>query len=132
MERAMTENGQYVPCATYFHDSDCVEYVKHDSFTIYNRVDEFLTLIYDSTGLQLIGFKLKGFKNIFLKQLKPIYRLNHEQFLSLVSAIEAVCKEIGDSLADDEDRAQSYRAAANMAANDNVNLSGQNIRKIAA
>ena len=117
----------FAPCATYFHDSDCVEYVKSDSFSIYDRVDEFLTLIYDGTGKQLIGFKLKGFKNLFTKQLEPIYRLNGNQFLRVVSAIEAICVVLGEQLIDGDDRKLSYEAAANMAANDNVTLRGINI-----
>ena len=123
---------QYVPCATYYHDSDCVEYVRHDSLLIYSRVDEFLTLIYDRTGKQLIGFKLKGFKNIFTKQLRSLYRLNDQQFLGLVSAIEAICARLGDALIEDDDRKQSYKAALTLAANDNASLSGGYIKAIAA
>ena len=122
----------YVPCATYFHDSDCVEYVKRDSLLVYDRVDEFLTLIYDGTGKQLVGFKLKGFKNIFTKQLEPMYRLNNRQFVGLVPALEAVCKALGEQLDDDDDRKQSYRAAMDMAANDNVELSGNHLAALAA
>lgn len=127
----MNNNGQYVPCAIYFHDSDCVEYVRQDTFTIYDRVDQFLTLIYDDTGKLLVGFKLKGFKNIFTKQLKPIYRLNDQQFLSLVSAIEGICRELGDQFVDD-DRNRSYRAAKNLAEQDKVQLSSQYITALAA
>ena len=42
--------------------------------------------------------------------------------MSLVSAIEAICKLLGDSLFDDEDRASAYKAARKIAANDNVVL----------
>lgn len=122
----------YVPCATYFHDSDCVEYVKRDSFVIYDRVDEFLTLIYDGTGKQLLGFKLKGFKNIFTQRLAPMYRLNDRQFIGLVPALEAICQTLGDQLDNDDDRRQSYRAAIDIAANDNVQLSGQYVFDLAA
>lgn len=112
----------YRPTAVYFHDCDCVEYVKEDAFVIYDRVDQFLTLVYDRTQKQLVGFKLKGFKYIFTKALEENYRLSERQFLSLVSAIEAIAKIIGDQLFEDEDRARSYRAALKLAANDNVFL----------
>ena len=128
----MDEFGEYVPCATYFHDSDCVEYVKHDAFVIYDRVDEFLTLIFDKTAKNLVGFKLKGFKNIFTKQLAPMFKLNDKQFLRLVSAIEAICVQIGDDLSRDEVRRKSYQDAAAMAANDNVQLSGHHMQRLAA
>ena len=132
MASMMNNTGQYVPCATYFHDSDCVEYVKQDSFTIYDRVDEFLTLVFDETGKQLVGFKLKGFKNIFTKQLRPIYRLNNSQFLRLVSAIEAICVTLGEQLTADDERQRSYQAAAKMAVNDNVELPSQYMSALAA
>lgn len=112
----------YRPTALYYHDSDCVEYVKEDSFAIYDRVDEYLTLVYDQTGHILIGFKLKGFKYIFTKALAPAYRLNEQQFLSMASVIEAVCTLLGDDLFKDEKRASAYKAAKKIAANDNVEL----------
>ena len=132
MVEKMKNESQYTPCATYFHDSDCVEYVKYDAFTVYDRVDEFLTLIYDKTGKQLVGFKLKGFKNIFTQQLQPIFSLNDGQFLKLVSAIEAVCLVIGEKISNDDDRKRSYQAAASLAANDNVELRGTSIADLAA
>ncbi|MEQ8867940.1 MAG: hypothetical protein RLN94_22220 [Roseovarius sp.] len=131
MENA-SQFAAYVPCATYFHDSDCVEYVKRDSLLVYDRVDQFLTLIFDGTGKQLVGFKLKGFKNLFTKQLAPMYRLNNRQFVGLVPALEAICQVLGGQLEDDDDRKQSYRAAMDLAANDNVSLSGAHLAALAA
>ena len=113
---------QYTASAAFYHDSDCVEYIKVDAFVIYDRVDEFLTLIFDKTGKNLVGFKLKGFKNIFTQQLESIYRLNEKQFLRLASAIEVICVNLGDQLFADDDRKRSYQAAAELAANDNVEL----------
>jgi hypothetical protein len=111
---------EYQPVALYFHDSDCVEYVKEDCFSIYDRVDEYLTLIHDKTGRTLIGFKLKGFKYLFTKALEPAYRLNEKQFVSLASAIEAICTILGEALFKDEKRTLAYQAARKMA--DNVKL----------
>ena len=127
MTHVTTQNPQriaadYVPTAVYFSDSDCVEYVKEDSFTVYDRVDEFLTLIYDETKIRLIGFKLKGFKYFYQTHLKPLYALNDNQFLALVPILEAVCKEIGDQLIADDERVRAYKAAMKLAANDNVRL----------
>ena len=113
---------EYRPKAVYFHDSDLVEYVKEDLFVIYDRVDEFLTLIYDRTQKFAVGFKLKGFEFLLTKALKPQYRLSEEQFVSLVSAIEAIAQLIGEDLYKDEERQRCYRAALKIAANDNVFL----------
>ena len=112
---SMAVPDRYEPVAVYYHDSDCVEYVREDAFVIYDRVDEFLTLIHDRTGHQLLGFKLKGFKYIFMEKLEPIYRLNESQFLTLVSAIEAICSIVGGNLFEDERRAAAYQAARKMA-----------------
>jgi hypothetical protein len=88
----------YTPCAVYLLDSDCVEYVKEDAFCVYDRVDNFLTLIFDETGLTLIGFKLKGFKHIFDKHLKPLFKLHDYQFIDLVAVIETVFTQVGDKI----------------------------------
>ena len=53
--------GAYSPIAVYFVDSDCVEYVKEDALCVYDRIDNFLTLITDENQRNVIGFKLKGF-----------------------------------------------------------------------
>ncbi|TGQ45468.1 MULTISPECIES: hypothetical protein [unclassified Mesorhizobium] len=113
---------EHRPKAVYFHDSDCVEYVQEDGFVIYDRVDEFLTLIHDRTQKFVVGFKLKGFKFILTKSLAPSYRLSDKQFVSLVSAIEAIAEIVGDKLFEDEERARCYQAALKIAANDNVYL----------
>lgn len=111
----------YKKAAIYYHDSDCVEYVRNDQFCIYERVDGFLTLVQDGTG-NLIGFKLKGFKNVFTRLQKVTAKLSDGHFLPLISAIESVCAEMGDNMFDDPKRAEAYRAAYSLAANDNVRL----------
>ena len=110
--------------AVYFSDSDCVEYVKEDTFTIYDRVDDFLTLIFDETNLNVIGFKLKGFKHFFDNHLKPIFKLNDEQFVGMVSALEARCTDIGNRILDNDRKKRAYKAAMKIASNDNVRLDG--------
>lgn len=119
---ARAVQARYQPVALYFHDSDCVEYVREDGFSIYDRIDEYLTLVYDKTGRILIGFKLKGFKYLFTRALEPAYRLNEKQFVNLVSAIEAICTILGKTLFNDEKRTGAYKAAIKMADNDNVKL----------
>jgi hypothetical protein len=119
---AVLPTAPYQPVAVYFAESDCVEYVKEDTFCVYDRVDNFLTLIYDGTRAQLIGFKLKGFKSVFDTHLKSLYKLNDEQFVYLVSAIEAVCTTLGDKLFTDTRVEMAYKAARQLAANDDVQL----------
>lgn len=112
----------YSKAAIYYNDSDCVEYVRNDQFCIYERVDGFLTLVQDGAG-NLIGFKLKGFRNVFTRLQKTTTKLSEGHFLPLISAIENVCAELGDAMFDeDPKRAKAYRAAYELAANDNVRL----------
>ena len=118
-------SGRHQPAAVYFLDSDCVEYAREDVFCVYDRVDSFLTLVFDSAGEKLIGFKLKGFKNIFEKYIRP--RLRRDiQFVELVSAIQTVFTEAGDHLFRERSGRveQAYKAAMELAANDNVRLAG--------
>jgi hypothetical protein len=117
---------RYLPRAVYFVESDCVEYVKVDSFCVYDRVDGFLTLIFDKTSVNMIGFKLKGFKNIFDKHLRPLYKLHDMQFVDLVSAIEHVFTKVGDKAFADNDarRIDAYKAAWTLATTDKVQLEG--------
>ena len=115
---------EFQPRAVYFSDSDCVEYVKEDTFTVYERVDDFLTLIFDETKIDLVGFKLKGFKHFFDNHLKPLFKLNDEQFVTMVSVLEARCTEIGTKIVDDDRRKRAYMAARKLAAKDKVQLEG--------
>jgi len=122
----------YKPVALYFLESDCVEYVKQDTFCIHRRVDSFLTLIFDETKNNLIGFKLKGFKHVFDK-VKPLFELNDMQFVDLVPVIQFVFTQFGNQVfsVGDEERRLAYKAAINLAANDNVRLYGIDIKAAA-
>jgi hypothetical protein len=124
----MTTDPRLVPtpyerAAIYSYDADCVEYVRADVFCIYERIDERLTLIKDGTGHNLIGFKIKGFRNTF-ERLKAAYNLSDGRFVSLVSALEEIFTEIGDKIIQDPKVRAAYQAAYELAANDNVRLTG--------
>ncbi len=124
-----------MPQAIYFLDSDCVEYVKEDALCIYQRIDNFLTLIFDETQLTLVGFKLKGFKYVFQQHLKPLFELNDEQFITMASAIEVHFTAIGNEIfaRGEEARLRAYKAALKLASNDKVKLAtGAGLFKIAA
>jgi len=124
----------YAPVALYFLDSDCVEYVKEDTLCIYERVDGFLTLIFDETRINLIGFKLKGFKCVFDTFVKPLLELNDMQFVDLVPVIEYAFTQVGNHVfsVGDEQRKLAYKAALKLAANDNVRLYGADLKARAA
>ena len=81
-DKQLAADAGYKPAAIYHADSDCVEYVKCDSFCLYERVDGYLTLIKDATGHNLVGFKLKGFRNWF-EHIKTALRLSDNHFLPM-------------------------------------------------
>lgn len=101
------------PLAVYFADADCVEYVAEDTTCVYKRIDEFLTLIYDETAYIPIGFKLKGFRNCFLRH-KDELGLTDGDFVELVKVVECVCGELGEEKFGEETR-RAYQAAAKLA-----------------
>jgi len=111
----------YRPAAIYSFDADCVEYIKSDVFCLYERIDSRLTLIKDATGNTLIGFKIKGFRNTF-ERLKSAHDLSDGQFVSMITAIEAIYSEIGDQLTTEPRVRAAYQAAYQLAANDNVKM----------
>ena len=108
--------GQLVPVATYFDDSDCVEYIREDTVAIYRRIDEFLTLVFDETRITPIGFKLKGFKWIYNEHLKPNQLVRGVEFVELVPALEYVCTQVGAAMFEGDDKLRhAYGAAIKLA-----------------
>ncbi len=105
----------YEPTALYLDDADSVEYVRHDVACVYQRVDGFLTLVLDMKTREMNGFRLKGFRNFFLKHLKPKYQLLDDDFISLVSVIEEAVQVMGDKLISHPERKDAYRLARKMA-----------------
>jgi dTDP-glucose pyrophosphorylase len=112
--------GEYRPIAIYYHDSDCVEYAQHDVLCVYDRIDQFLTLITDETQKNVIGFKLKGFSKAVKEMLGT--NADQSQFLQLINVIESVCTQLGDDLFGDDDRQQAYDAAKKIASHNNLIL----------
>lgn len=115
-------SAQYVPAAVYLDDADSVEYVRRDVACVYRRVDGILTLVLDMKTRQLNGFRLKGFKNFFLKYLQPKYKLLDDDFVPLVSAIEEAIQVVGDQVMSDPQRRAAYRDARRMAHDDKVGI----------
>jgi hypothetical protein len=113
---------EYRGVAVYLEDADTVEYVRRDTACLYHRVDGILTLALDLETRQINGFRLKGFKNFFLKYLQPKYRLLDDDFIPLVSAIEQAIQVVGEEITRDPDRQKAYRQAKCMAHEDSVSI----------
>lgn len=112
----------YEPVALYFEEADIVEYVRKDVPCIHRRVDEMLTLVLDLHDRKVVGFTLKGFKNIYLRYLKDQHGLEDQHFVMLSNVIEEAAGIIGDGLFDAKEREAAYKEARELASADAVEL----------
>ncbi len=112
----------YKPVAIYLEDCDSVEYVNEDAICIYRRVDSFLTLIYDKTMIDLVGFKFKGAGWFYQNHLAKLPDFCNIDFVEFVKVIEALCTFLGDELIQNEKRQGAYKAVRKLAEREQVTL----------
>jgi len=112
---------QYSPVAVYYEDADTVEYIRKDTPCVNRRIDDFLTLTLSMDGRQAIGFRLKGFKNFYLRHFKQDGVGDRAHFLKLVSVIETATKLLGNKVFDDQ-RYAGYKQAYQIAKEDNATI----------
>jgi hypothetical protein len=112
----------YRPIAIYYEESDSVEFIRADVPCIYRRVDDFLTLVIDMDNRALIGFRLKGFKNFYIRHFAKLNRSIKPDFLSLVSVLEKIIEQFADDLIEDSRRQAAYQQAREMAYTENATL----------
>ncbi|MEM9100182.1 MAG: hypothetical protein AAGC79_16830 [Pseudomonadota bacterium] len=114
---------EYEKVAVYFPSMDYVDYIRNDGVAICERIDRFLTVMRNEDG-EMIGFKLKGIKNFFLKRLKPALSLEDEDFVYVKDMFVALATAMGDEMFPDDDkqrkRTQAYRNASRIAREDQV------------
>jgi hypothetical protein len=122
MSERTEEFCRYSPTAIYYETSDSLEYIRRDDPAVYRRVDEHLTLVLDLQDRSLLGFKLKGFRHLYLTYLMPKHHLKDKHFLSLITVLEDVMSVGGDALFEKAEREAAYRKAREIAAEDNVQL----------
>lgn len=114
----------YTAAAIYYDEADMVEYVRADVPSVATRVDNMLTLIHSMKRRdELIGFKLKGFKNFYLREVLPkVEAIGDEDFLMLVTVFETAIKKAADGLFEERQRKEAYQQARRMAFEDKVIL----------
>ncbi len=114
----------FVPCALYFDCMDYVEYIANDSTYIADRIDKHLTVLLDSTQNDVVGFRIKGFKALFNKHLKPLYDLTDKDFLPIIAVVTALIEELGDELLHgDAKRHRAYKKVLRLANDSKAALS---------
>jgi hypothetical protein len=115
-------SGRYDPVAIYYEDADMVEYIRQDVPCVNRRIDEFLTLTLDMRSREPISFKLKGFKNFYLRCLKnEAAGHDRDQFLALVGVLEKAIQVLGDNVFGKE-RQDAYDQARRIAKEDGATL----------
>jgi hypothetical protein len=117
-------HAEYVQSALYYADADTVEYVRKDGPCVHRRIDDMLTLTLDLNTRELVGFRVKGFRNFFINHLKPKYKLLDGDFIPLVSVLEQALELVGNTVCPTEDSVEAYRKARKMAHDDRVALEG--------
>ena len=119
-------NDAFQKAAVYYPGMDFLEYVAVDAVTVSDRIDEFLTLVWNRDQTEVVGFKLKGFRYFFENELKP--ELQEQDFIPLVKAIEKIFTRIGAELINAKNppkQLDGYLKAKELAVKDNVVLSNQ-------
>jgi hypothetical protein len=115
-------NTRYTPVAIYYEDADTVEYIREDVPSVHRRVDGFLTLTLGLGTRKPIGFRLKGFKNFYIRHLKTQQSSgDRDHFFALVKVIEKATELLGTQVFEDERRA-AYDQAHRIAEEDNAAL----------
>jgi hypothetical protein len=112
---------RYTPVAVYYEEADTVEYIRQDVPSVNRRIDGFLTLILDMTSRKPIGFRLKGFKNFYIRHIKDTEHEDRDEFLHLVRVIEKAIEVAGHKVFEKEKR-EAYDQACQIAKEDNASL----------
>lgn len=112
---------EYLPNAIYYADADTVEYVRRDVPCVQRRIDGILTLNFDLITRELVGFRVKGFRNFFLNHLKEKYQFLDGDFIALVSVLEQALQVVGHVCTSAE-CVDAYKKARKMAHEDRVAL----------
>jgi hypothetical protein len=113
---------RYTPAAIYYEEADSLEYVRADVPNVYRRVDQFLTLVLSMETRKPIGFRLKGFRNFYLRHLEPKYHLQERHFLLLIDVLQDALSEDGEAIVQATERSVGYRQALEIAQVDNVKI----------
>lgn len=132
---ALDVGQKYVKAAVYFPSMDYLDYAREDGIKIFERVDQFLTVIWNENG-EMIGFKLKGIRNFFLTKLKPALSLRDDDFVWVRDIFVALATDKGAEMFPDdnrkEERVVQYRRALKIATDDNVKIVAPDLELMAA
>lgn len=113
--------------ASYYDAMDFLEYVSLDETVVADRVDNFLTVLWNAEQTEVIGFRCKGFGYVFGEFVKPAMKLNDDDFNPIKFALEMIFTKAGEIIfdgvrIDDERRQSAYTESLALIRRDNVTL----------
>ncbi|MBK8200450.1 MAG: hypothetical protein IPK75_19045 [Acidobacteria bacterium] len=82
----------FKPSAKYNHGLDVLAYRAEGGTCVADRVDGFLTILWDKEQKRIVGIRLKGFRWVF-NELKGRFKWTDADFLPLVKVLEAVMSD---------------------------------------
>lgn len=112
--------GPFTPKALYYEDADALEYLRVDEPVVYRRIDDLLSLIVALEDRKPVGFKIKGFRNLYLRTIRPALGGDKAHFLRMVTVLEKLMTELGENVFIEAPRREAYKVAANIAMEDQV------------
>ncbi|WP_313591126.1 hypothetical protein [Agrobacterium cavarae] len=111
----------YEPAAIYNEDSDSLEYLRVSAPSVYRRIDASLTLILSLEDRTLVGFKLKGFKNLYIRKIRSKLGSKCPDFIELVDIMQEATQAAGTKIFEEQQKL-AYSQALDMAAKDKVHV----------
>lgn len=118
---------EFVKRASYNESMDFLEYIACDCIAVSERVDGFLTVMWNYEHTEIIGFKLKGFKYLFNTHIKDLAQLKDSDFNPIMDMLEIVFTMIGNEIISDtampkDERLKAYKATRELIKKDAVKL----------
>jgi hypothetical protein len=99
---------------------DCLEYLSADQLVVADRVDEFLTVLWDKDLEKIVGFKLKGFHAIFVERILPLKSVCEDDFHPIIDTLKNIVTKIGEEMFPDSSRQNAYKNVIRFAKNEGV------------
>jgi len=126
---------QFQKRACYYPKVDFIEYLSVDAITVSERIDTFLTLIWDDNHVELVGFRLKGFRYVYDEVLKPLKNIKEDAFDLIMEAVEHIYTQIGNdafqSPKDDEKKTDAYKNVIAFIKKEEVSFDEQELEEAA-
>jgi len=116
--------------ASYYSKIDCIEYLSDDVIAISDRIDPFLTVLWNEDFTAYVGFKLKGFHAWYVERTSEVVEA---EFNLLVEALEYHVGKIGDEMfPDDPKRKEVYDQVIEFVKRDQIRIAANDMQELQA